>query len=284
MPLDGPWFPPPRRVGWPSRPERVGASSLRRNRVRFRPSERPQLTERLRPRGTGRRGRAPAEWEWYERGGTSMRAVRFVVLRVLGAGVVGAGPHSRRAGWRWWWGTARTRQSGRCRTRATTRRTWPRRWTGWGSTRRRSGMPYLEQPLEIGILFREVRGRVLEETGGEQRPHEYASLLGEHYLRSTSGPGTVTVAARRVDRHRGATGDRVLASPSPRARIRRTSKRTWSSSRLASSRDSHATGCGHWVQKPAIHRSEFGRAPRSPTSRAPRLARSSGIVRRAPKC
>ena len=56
-------------------------------------------------------------------------------------------------------------------------------------------LEYLEQPLEIGILFREVRGRVLEETGGEQRAHEYASLLGEHYLRSTSGPGTVTVAA-----------------------------------------------------------------------------------------
>ena len=56
-------------------------------------------------------------------------------------------------------------------------------------------LEYLEEPLEIGILFREVRARVLEETGGEQRPHEYASLLGEHYLRGTSGPGTVTVAS-----------------------------------------------------------------------------------------
>ena len=43
-------------------------------------------------------------------------------------------------------------------------------------------LAHLEQPLEIGILFREVRARVLEATGGAQRPHEYASLLGEHYL------------------------------------------------------------------------------------------------------
>ena len=56
-------------------------------------------------------------------------------------------------------------------------------------------LEYLEQPLEIGILFREVRARVLQETGGEQRPHEYASLLDEHYLRGASGqPGSVTVA------------------------------------------------------------------------------------------
>ena len=48
-------------------------------------------------------------------------------------------------------------------------------------------LSYLEQPLEIGLLFREVRARVLEATGGEQRPHEYASLLGEHYLRAATG-------------------------------------------------------------------------------------------------
>ena len=46
-----------------------------------------------------------------------------------------------------------------------------------------------------GILFREVRARVLESTGGEKRPHEYASLLGKHYLRGASGPGTAPVAA-----------------------------------------------------------------------------------------
>ena len=48
-------------------------------------------------------------------------------------------------------------------------------------------LSYLEQPLEIGLLFREVRARVLEATEGRQRPHEYASLLGEHYLRAAVG-------------------------------------------------------------------------------------------------
>ena len=57
-------------------------------------------------------------------------------------------------------------------------------------------LAFLEQPLEIGILFREVRGRVLEATNGQQLPHEYASLLGEHYLRAASGPpASVTVVA-----------------------------------------------------------------------------------------
>ena len=67
--------------------------------------------------------------------------------------------------------------------------------TGRNSPYTTALLEYLEEPLEIGILFREVRGRVLEETGGQQRPHEYASLLGEHYLRGAPGAGTVTVAA-----------------------------------------------------------------------------------------
>ena len=56
-------------------------------------------------------------------------------------------------------------------------------------------LTYLEEPLELGLLFREVRARVLESTDGQQRPHEYASLLGEHYLRGTSQPGADAVAA-----------------------------------------------------------------------------------------
>ena len=48
-------------------------------------------------------------------------------------------------------------------------------------------LSYLEQPLEIGLLFREVRARVLDATDGRQRPHEYASLLREHYLRAATG-------------------------------------------------------------------------------------------------
>ena len=55
-------------------------------------------------------------------------------------------------------------------------------------------LTYLEQPLELSALFRRVRARVLEATEGEQRPHEYGSLLSEHYLGGGSGPGTVTVA------------------------------------------------------------------------------------------
>ena len=49
-------------------------------------------------------------------------------------------------------------------------------------------LTYLEQPLEISALFRRVRGRVLESTSGRQRPHEYQSLLGDHYL---SVPGAM---------------------------------------------------------------------------------------------
>ena len=55
-------------------------------------------------------------------------------------------------------------------------------------------LSYLEQPLELSALFRRVRAQVLETTEGEQRPHEYGSLVGEHYLGGASGPGTVTVA------------------------------------------------------------------------------------------
>ena len=59
--------------------------------------------------------------------------------------------------------------------------------TGRNSPYTSALLAYLEQPLEIGLLFREVRARVLEATAGEQRPHEYASLLGEHYLRAATG-------------------------------------------------------------------------------------------------
>ena len=47
-------------------------------------------------------------------------------------------------------------------------------------------LAHLEQPLEIGTLFRRVRAGVLEATDGRQRPHEYQSLLQEHYLSGTS--------------------------------------------------------------------------------------------------
>ena len=56
-------------------------------------------------------------------------------------------------------------------------------------------LAYLEQPLELSAVFRRVRARVLESTDGQQRPHEYGSLLREHYLTGVSGPAPVPVAA-----------------------------------------------------------------------------------------
>ena len=55
-------------------------------------------------------------------------------------------------------------------------------------------LSHLETPLEIGLLFRRVRAQVLASTNGAQRPHEYASLLGQHYL-ATPAPGPVVSAA-----------------------------------------------------------------------------------------
>ena len=57
-------------------------------------------------------------------------------------------------------------------------------------------LSHLETPLEIGLLFRRVRAQVLAATNGAQRPHEYHSLVGEHYLTRTLATGTaVTVTA-----------------------------------------------------------------------------------------
>ena len=73
--------------------------------------------------------------------------------------------------------------------------------TGRNSPYTSALLSYLEQPLEIGLLFREVRARVLEATEGRQRPHEYASLLSEHYLRAAVGSDPRTVeAGLRLDR------------------------------------------------------------------------------------
>ena len=47
-------------------------------------------------------------------------------------------------------------------------------------------------------MFRRVRAQVLEATDGEQRPHEYASLLGEHYLSAAPGAAPA-VASAAVD-------------------------------------------------------------------------------------
>ena len=59
--------------------------------------------------------------------------------------------------------------------------------TGRNSPYTAALLSYLEQPLEIGRLFREVRTRVQRATGGRQLPHMYHTLLGEHYLRAPVG-------------------------------------------------------------------------------------------------
>ena len=56
-------------------------------------------------------------------------------------------------------------------------------------------LAYLEEPLELSAVFRRVRGRVLESTDRQQRPHEYGSLLREHYLSGVSASAPVAVAA-----------------------------------------------------------------------------------------
>ena len=55
-------------------------------------------------------------------------------------------------------------------------------------------LAHLEEPVEIGLLFRRVREGVLTATSGRQRPHEYQSLLREHYLSVSGGGGPAVVA------------------------------------------------------------------------------------------
>jgi uncharacterized caspase-like protein len=71
----------------------------------------------------------------------------------------------------------------------------------WNSPYTAALLSHLETPLEIGLLFRRVRARVLAATNGEQRPHEYHSLVGEHYLTGplTKGEGVAVSAAAPTD-------------------------------------------------------------------------------------
>ena len=87
--------------------------------------------------------------------------------------------------------------------------------TGRNSPYTSALLAHLEEPLELLTLFRRVRARVLASTGGEQRPHEYQSLLGDHYLRGAPGrdPRTIEAALgldrtarRRVQRGLAAAG------------------------------------------------------------------------------
>ena len=62
--------------------------------------------------------------------------------------------------------------------------------TGRNSPYTSALLAYLEEPVELLTLFRQVRAQVLATTNGEQRPHEYQSLLGEHYLGGAPAPGS----------------------------------------------------------------------------------------------
>ena len=69
-------------------------------------------------------------------------------------------------------------------------------------------LSHLETPLEIGLLFRRVRAQVLASTNGAQRPHEYHSLVGEHYLtRALATGASVTVSAVSATAAAGPTSD-----------------------------------------------------------------------------
>ena len=71
--------------------------------------------------------------------------------------------------------------------------------TGRNSPYTTALLAHLDEPLEILTLFRRVRARVLEATNGEQRPHEYQSLLREHYLSGAPAVEAVTVEAASPD-------------------------------------------------------------------------------------
>ena len=71
--------------------------------------------------------------------------------------------------------------------------------TGRNSPYTSALLAHLDEPLEILTLFRRVRARVLEATNGAQRPHEYQSLLREHYLSGAPAVEAVTVEAAAPD-------------------------------------------------------------------------------------
>ncbi len=68
-------------------------------------------------------------------------------------------------------------------------------------------LEHLEQPLELLTLFRRVRAGVLTATSGRQRPHEYQSLLGEHYLRGASGRPLTAAATAATETALGLNRD-----------------------------------------------------------------------------
>ena len=56
-------------------------------------------------------------------------------------------------------------------------------------------LAHLEDPVDIGVMFRRVRARVLSATNERQRPHEYSSLLREHYMGVSGSVGVPAAVA-----------------------------------------------------------------------------------------
>ena len=81
-------------------------------------------------------------------------------------------------------------------------------------------LAHLEEPVDIGLMFRRVRAQVLSATNRRQRPHEYGSLLREHYL-SVSGGGepAAAVAGAPTGPTGAATAARGPAEAGPAAVI-----------------------------------------------------------------
>lgn len=146
-------------------------------------------------------------------------------------------------------------------------------------------LAHLEEPLELLTLFRRVRARVLASTDGEQRPHEYQSLLGEHYLRSApgrdprrieAGLGLDGAARRRAQRGLAAAG----FSPGPVDGVfgpgTRTAIRRWQASRGAAVTGyldaAGAQALGVAVAPPAVS------APEVSVAAAPGAAALSGAA------
>ena len=117
--------------------------------------------------------------------------------------------------------------------------------TGRNSPYTAALLEYLDAPLELSALFRRVRGRVLETTGGAQRPHEYQSLLGDHYLsdaRRDTGVNQIAAYSPSAGVSAGVVRSRPPVAFQPASAPLRTSLPAVSVTMLASSTVSLASG------------------------------------------
>ena len=128
-------------------------------------------------------------------------------------------------------------------------------------------LAHLEQPLEIGLMFRRVRARVLAATGGEQRPHEYHSLLGEHYLSvpPTADSVTVVAAASPVPERCSRRSRTAGCGPTPRAD--RSRRRTCADRARRTVRGRTRGRSGLRGRRGAVPAGGTGRPPRAGQSR-----------------